>query len=84
MITDPKLLRAVADQARAENESGAVAGSDTHQHYLDGVEQALRWVAGDGKTHELVQLLRRTQENVGEKTSPLVAALERHIREGRQ
>lgn len=52
-------IREIADQAKAENESGAIAGDEVAQAYLDGVEQALRWAAGDGVTEEFAGLLRR-------------------------
>jgi hypothetical protein len=49
----------IADQAYAENASGAVAGDEVAQAYLDGVEQALRWVTGDGIANEFEALLER-------------------------
>lgn len=55
-------IREIADQAQAENSSGVIAGDEVAQAYLDGVEQALRWAAGDGTTEEFAGLLRRAAE----------------------
>jgi hypothetical protein len=52
-------MRDLADQAQAENESGVVAGDESAQRFLDGVEQALRWATGDGSTEEIDALVTR-------------------------
>lgn len=51
----------LADQAQAEHSSGAVR-ADTWDHgWLEGVEAALRWIAGGGTTSELRDLIDRAE-----------------------
>lgn len=59
-------IRDLADQAYAENASGVIAGDRAAQAYLDGVEQALRWVADDGTTEEIRDLIRRSEQSRNE------------------
>ena len=54
-------LRELADHAKAESSSGVVS-SDLAQSYLDGVEEALRWAAGDGTSTEIHELVDRMAE----------------------
>ena len=60
---DRDALRRLADQAQAEAVSGVVSPS-TQQDFLEGVEAALRWAAGDGNTDDLSALIARA--NVAE------------------
>ncbi len=62
---DREALRRLADQAQAEASSGVIAYTPTACHdlaFLEGVEAALRWAAGDGNTDELAALIARSNE----------------------
>lgn len=61
VVRSAQEIRRAADQAYAEMDSGVVAGDAEAFDWLDGLEQGLRWAAGDEPRDEVAELLDRAR-----------------------